>query len=540
LRLLKRVILPIRIALYVGLPLLTVPRWADLGIDPIYLFAITTIGIACFPEERPGVALLVISGSMLGWLSLIKFTFCLYCIFALLAIAAAHLFRKRLGPIGIVFGSSAASFLTAWLLTGQSISNIGPWFQHSAQIASGYSSAMSGVPEDSDLVLGVFTCLCLIGLLLLHWRGSKEPLTQMPGICLLGTGIFLAWKEGFVRAHSHVVVFLLYAFFIAATMPAFLRVSWEKRFLFFPLTAATLVFALVPFTMQHTTFVTAIRAGAIPKLTDTFTALFAPAEFKRRLEAHLESMRRAARLPRIAAIVGDAPVGVLNYDQDVALLNGFNYRPHPVFQNYCAYTPELQRLNSVFFDSEEAPEYVLWRYGTIDWRFPTLDDGQIVLRILDSYLPVTKEDKYILWRRNALGGHGYALNSQAEVKGSLGQWIPIPNQATWLKIELHETRFGTVRTFLCRASAPGIDIRLENGQALRYRLLPGNALSGFVVNPLLYSEADLVLPFLKEGKPLRVTAVRVYSKKWCFDDSVRFEMEKIEGIPALRCNPDTN
>ena len=390
-------------------------------------------------------------------------------------------------------------------------------------------------------MLGVLICLCLIGLLLVHWRGSKDPLAQTPGICLLGAGIFLAWKEGFVRADNHVVTFLLYAFFIAATMPAFLRVSWEKRFLFFLLTAATLVFALVPFTMQYTTFVAAIRVGAIPKLTDTFTALFTPAEFKRRLEAHLESRRRAALLPRMAAIVGDAPVGVLNYDQDVAILNGFNYRPHPVFQDYSAYTPELQRMNSVFFDSEEAPEYVLWRYGTIDLRFPTLDDGQIVLRILDSYLPVTKEKEYVLWRRNALRGHGYSLNRQAEIKGSLGQWIPIPNNATWLKIELHETRFGTVRKFLCRASVPCIDIRLEDGQTLRYRLLPGNAFSGFVVNPLLQSEADLVLPFLKEGKPIRVTGARVCSKnRWFFDDSVRFVMEKIEGIPALRCDPDTN
>ena len=540
-RLLERVILPVRIALYVGLPLLTVPHCADLGIDPIYLFAITIVGITCFPEERPGVAWLVISSSLLGVLSLIKFTFCLYGLFALLTLAAAHLIRRRPGPIGILLGSSLASFIAAWWFAGQHMANIGPWFQHSAQVASGYSSAMSIAPPNSDVVLGILIWLCLTGLLLVHWHGSREPLAQTPRICLITAGIFLAWKEGFVRADNvHVVVFLLYAFLMAATMPALLRMSGERRSLSLLLTAATMIFALAPFAMQDSAFVAAIRNDAVPRLGDTFTALFAPARFKHRLETQLESMCLTVRLPQIAAMVGNAPVGVLGCYQDIAILNGFNYRPHPVFQGYSAYSPELQRLNSLFFDSAEAPEYVLWRYETIDRRFPTLDDGQIVLRILNAYSPVAREGDFILWRRNALRDQGYALIRQDEIRGSLGQWMPVPAHATWLKVELDETWFGAVKRFFCRASVPGIDVRLEDGQTKSYRLLPGNALAGFVVNPLLYSEADLVLPFLKEGKPLRVTAVRVYSKKWSFDDSVRFEMEKIEGIPALRCDPGSN
>ena len=97
-----------------------------------------------------------------------------------------------------------------------------------------------------------------------------------------------------------------------------------------------------------------------------------------------------------------------------------------------------------------------------------------------------------------------------------------------------------MRTFLYRASVPWMDIRLENGRTLRYRLLPGNALSGFLVNPLLQSEDNLVHPFLKQGEPIRVTDARVCSNNGgCFDDSVHFEMKQIEGIPALQCDPNT-
>jgi hypothetical protein len=345
--------------------------------------------------------------------------------------------------------------------------------------------------------------------------------------------MFLAWKEGFVRADYHVVVFFLYAFLVASTMPALLRVGSKRQFLLLPLTAATLVFAQIPFTLQYTSYLSSIRMGALPKLTDTFTALFAPAEFKRQLEVSLESMRETARLPQIAAMVVDAPLGVLNYNQDVAILNGFNYRPHPVFQNYSAYTPELQSLNLAFFDSEAAPEWILWRFGTIDRRFPTLDDGQIILRILDAYVPVTQEKECILWRRKAPSGRGYSLNRPIEVRSALEQWIPIPNQATWLKLELHETWFGAAREFLCRASVPRLDVRLEDGQTMHYRLPPGYASSGFVVNPLF--------PFFHEGKPVCVTGVRVCSlNRWCFDNAVRVSMQKIEGIPELQFEAGDN
>jgi len=536
---LGRIALSIRIALCVALPWLTVALCGDSVIDPIYLFAITAFGTACLPEERSAFWLLIVSGTVLGWLCLIKFTFCLYGIWALLVITAAQLFRGRPWPAGAVLGSAVMSFLAGWMLAGQNIFNIGLWFKHSMQIATGYSSAMSFPPTTSILIPGVLTGLCLLGLLLLHWQRSTKAWAQTPGICLLAAGIFLAWKEGFVRAdNTHVAVFLLYAALIAVTMPAFLGVARERRVLFLPLTVATVAFALVPLAMPESTFVAAIKAGAISKLTDTFTALFRPAAFKHRLEANLESRRSKVLLPQIAAVVGNAPVGVLNYDQDVAILNGFNYRPHPVFQDYSAYTPELQQLNSVFFSSAKAPGYVLWRYGTIGLRFPTLDDGRIILSILDSYSPVIKEGEYVLWKRNSPQSRGYSLVNRNTIHALLGQWIPIPADAAWIRIELHETWFETVRKFFYQALLPAIEVRLEDGRTAIYYLPPGNARSGFIVNPLLDSEIDLVLPSLNQGKPGRVTAVRVYARRWCFYNSVRYVVEKIEGIPALEYEPD--
>ena len=532
-RFLERIPLLVRIVLCLGLPWLTTPRCGDLGIDPVYLFAITIIGIAILPGEHPGILLLVILGAALGCLSLIKFTFCLYCIFVLMTAVVANLLRRRWKPGMIVIGSSVASFLGAWLLAHQNISNIGRWFQHSMQIASGYSAAMAIPPPASKQILGILIGLCLAGLLFCCWLAAKKSLEHIPKICLLAVGIFLAWKEGFVRADLHVIVFWIYAFLAAAMMSAFFRVSWNQNSLFLPLTLMTMILALVPFALQGSPFMAAAKNGIVPRLTDTITAVFTPFKFKHRLEAHLDSMREAVRLPQIAAIVGAAPVGVLNYDQDVAILNGFNYHPHPIFQNYSAYTPELQRINSAFFDSGAAPEFVLWRFGTIDFRFPTLDDGRIILRLLADYSPVIKEDKYVLWKRNAARGHGYSITGSNKIAGFSNQWIPIPANATWLEIELRETWLGRLEKFLCRESLPIIDVRLTNGQIINYHLPPGDASSGFIVNPLLYPDADLTFPFSAQNKPISVIAVKVRLDRWYFDDSILFDAQKIEGVLTL-------
>src|SRR5262249_34379829 len=111
-----------------------------------------------------------------------------------------------------------------------------------------------------------------------------------------------------------------------------------------------------------------------------FLRVHTPGHLQLDLEHQLESMRDKADLPKIRAVVGGDAIDALNLDQDAAVLNGLNYKPHPVFQNYSAYTPALQRLNAEFFKSKP-PQYLLWRTGSIDGRFPTLDDGEVLLTI---------------------------------------------------------------------------------------------------------------------------------------------------------------
>ena len=531
LRFLRRTSWPVRVILCIALPFLTAPRSCDLGLDPVYLFAITLFGMICLAEEKTPISLLVISGCMLGLLGLVKFTFCLYCVVVLVAVVVGNCARGDGKRAGIIFFSALASFAMAWTLAGQSFGNIGLWFYRSLQIVSGYSSAMSIPTLPANVLSGGLIFLCLVVMLVMPGRNGRV-FAQIPKIGVIAPGIFLAWKEAFDRADAtHVMVFLIYAILLSATMPAFSQMIWRRRRAFLPWTVVTWALAGFACVVQQPDFVIAVKMEFGPCYQDKFTALLNPTQYRSGLEAYLADRQDAVSLPQIASAVGDAPLGVLGYNQEVAILNGFNYRPHPVFQGFSAYLPALQKLNSDFYASSNAPELVLWRFETLDHRFPTLDEGMVLLTMLRDYLPVTRQGEFVLWKRKAKAGLPFQFSNLQQTTSSLGEWVSLPDTAAWLKLDLQPDWPGKIREFFYQATVPVIEIRLADGSTESYQLTPGSARSGFVINPLLVTTADPALTALGRSKPKKVTAMRVLAPGGFLP--VRIVIESIEGVPAL-------
>jgi len=529
---LRRTPWSVRVIFCIALPLLTAPRSCDLGLDPVYLFAITLFGMSCLTEERAPVSILVLSGCLLGLLGLVKFTFCLYCIVVLVAVAVGNCARGDGKRAGVLFFSAMVSFAMAWALAGQSFGNIGPWFYRSLQIVSGYSSAMSLPTFPANVMTGGLIFLCLIAMLVMHGRNGRFFLAQLPKIGVIAPGIFLAWKEAFDRAdYTHIMVFLIYAVLLSAMMPAFSRMVWRRRLAFLPWTVATWALAGFACFAQQPDFVTAVKKEFGPRYNDLFTALLDPPHYRSSLEAYLASRRATVALPQIASAVGDAPLGVLGYNQEVAILNGLNYRPHPVFQGFSAYTPALQKLNSDFYASTNAPELVLWRFETLDHRFPTLDEGIVLLTMLRDYLPVTRQDDFVLWKRKEKAGLPFQFSDLPQTTSPLGEWVSLPDVPIWLKLDLQSDWLERMREFFYQATMPVIEIRLADGSTKSYQLTPGSARSGFIINPLFNTTADAALTALGKITPRRVTAMRVLATGGFLP--VGIVMKKIEGIPAL-------
>jgi hypothetical protein len=551
--LLARVPKAIRLPVYAALPLLTVPACSNLGFDSFHFLAITLLGILCLPGERPGVLRLTTTGLVFAVLSLIKFTFCIYSVFAVLAIATAN--GKAWRNTAILIGSSVLSLAGICSWSGQSLWNVFLYVASSTEMAAGYSAAMGLAPNQWDSIIGIALLICLLALVLTTWLGSANWRERTDRAAIVCAGIFLAWKEGFVRADVHVVVFLVYSFFLGALLPALFGFDWVAEELnewenilsarvgnvllrrrARALTFGCLFFSLTPFALFNGDFKAAVQRGLLAKTSDTFSAFIRPATYRLDLERQLESMRDKAELPKIRALVGGDAIGALNLDQDAAILNGLNYKPHPVFQNSSAYTPALQRLNAEFFKSKP-PQYLLWRTGSIDGRFPTLDDGEVLLTVLTSYSPVTNENGFLLWKCKAAAEKPYSLANKHEVSVSLNQWVMLPREPTWLQIECEQTLFGAVQSFFSRCSETRLEVQLDNGGTRSYRLLPGNARYGFVVSPFLYNH-DQLLAANANTNSLRIVSARVHvANERAVAPSIRFVTHTIHGVWALSPEP---
>ena len=551
--LLARVPKAIRLPIYAALPLLTVPACSDLGFDSFQFLAITLLGILCLPTERPGVLRLTTTGLVLTVLSLIKFTFCIYAVFAVVAVATAN--GKAWKNTAILVGSSVVSLLGLCSWSGQSLWSIFLYVAGSTEMAAGYSAAMGLAPNHWDSIIGIGLLAFVVALVFTTWLGSPNWRERTHRVAIVAAGLFLAWKEGFVRADMHVVVFLVYSFFLAALVPALLGLDWvaeeldeRENILSAPvgnmllrrraraLMFGCLFFALIPFVLFKPDFKAAVQNRVVAKSSDTFSAFIRPATYKLELERQLESMREKADLPKIRALVNGDAIDALNLDQDAAILNGLNYKPHPVFQNYSAYTPALQRLNAEYFKSKP-PQYVLWRSGSIDGRFPTLDDGEVLLAVLSSYSPVTNENGFILWKCRSLTEKPYTLANKHEISVSLNDWVRIPGEPTWLQIECEQTLFGAVQSLLSRCSETRLEVQLDNGGTRSYRLLPGNARYGFVISPFLHSY-DQLLTSDANTNCARIVAARVrVANERAVAPSVRFVTHTIQGVWGARPEP---
>ena len=148
---------------------------------------------------------------------------------------------------------------------------------------------------------------------------------------------------------------------------------------------------------------------------------------------------------------GGSSVDVFGFHQAHALLNGLNYRPRPVFQSYAAYNSQLARLNEEFYQSKEAPDYVLFELAGIEHRFPALDDGLALRTILANYAPVTSEKEFLLLKRRNSPVPRLKLLQAGSVKS--GERLDVgkyPEQNLWLEMDVKPTWWGRAVKFIYR------------------------------------------------------------------------------------------
>jgi hypothetical protein len=224
-----------------------------------------------------------------------------------------------------------------------------------------------------------------------------------------------------------------------------------------------------------------------------------------------KNLRAEDRLFEITQRVGQASVDVFNFRQGAALLNGLNYHPRPIIQSYSAYTPDLLRANLDFYRSANRPSYVLFCLETIDGRFPTLDDAVLLPYILANYQPVLQEHRFLLMKRTP--GPPENVTYDRVYSGSLdiGQKLDMTtwnNSPLFLRVNTSPTLLGRILSFLYQPPAYKLEVELDEGGKRDFRFIRGMASQGFLVNPLLENNPD-VLDLLSGESQKKIRSVAI-------------------------------
>jgi len=232
-------------------------------------------------------------------------------------------------------------------------------------------------------------------------------------------------------------------------------------------------------------------------------------------------------------VIGNESVDVINYLQLAAVINNMNYQPRPVFQGFVVYTPALQRLNEEYFQSARRPHFVMLCQQATDGRFPALEDSAALNYVLNNYVPVGRDGRFLILRQQTAEDaelhpvHEETLRFGEEL--NLRPWVSGP---LFMSVEIHPSLLGRAVTILYQQH-PLYMLVSRNQQEERYRIVPSMAVRPFLVSPLLNTNLDAINLYTSQpGKELEsVTFERPARASFEFGDLVHVRLYAAPAFP---------
>jgi hypothetical protein len=427
----------------------------------------------------------------------------LVALILLIALLGARAGRRRIVAYVAIF---IAEVLVLWLATGQSLGDLPAFVGHTIEISSGYSSAMLRSTDVAPwkvtvaVIAAIASGLALVGAAWL-WGGdgpaddpaagsdravAPDRARRWAGVAIAALVYFEIYKEGVVRIDAgHLTVL----FANAAVVWVAVGLSGRRRRLM--LAGAAIVFAIslpVRPAGLETQFdpVSNVRFAV-----DQARDLFSPGRRDTLIGFGRAAMESSYGLaPQGLAALHGHTVAVEPWEIGAAWAYELDWRPLPVFQNYSAYTPALDRLNAEAVEDPDGPERLL-RHNTevvqpefptadLDDRFLGWDPPEQARAVLCNFAPVWEDERWQVLGRVAdrcrperrLGSVSAAAGEAVRVP------TPGPGEVVFARIAgAGVSGLERVQTLLFHAASRHAVV---NGDT-RYRLVPETADDGLLM-----------------------------------------------------------
>jgi hypothetical protein len=384
----------------------------------------------------------------------------------------------------------AAQLLVLWLATGQSLGDVPAFVSHTIQISSGYSSAML---RSTDVASWKVTAASLaataltVALVVAAWRAPwRDRRSRWAGAVLVALTAFAIYKEGIVRVDAgHLTVLFANACVLWIAVGFGVGRRWWVPAI------AVVVFAVsLPLrpagTQENLNFLSNLRFAA-----EQAHALVSPGRRAVVMEEGRQGMEGTYALePGALAALRGRSVAVEPWEIGAAWAYGLDWRPLPIFQNYSAYTPTLDRLNAEMVESPDGPERLLrenqlavdaeFPSADLDDRFAGWDPPEQARAVLCNFTPLWEDERWqVLGRVPDRCGPEREVESVSAAAGE-AVTVPTPGPGEVVFARVHGAGVSgleRVQTFLFHAASRHATV---NGET-RYRLVPETAGDGLLL-----------------------------------------------------------
>jgi hypothetical protein len=441
--------------------------------------------------------------------SLVKFTNLVLCLALVTLAGGLELWtRRRAAAVRVPF-IFLAMFLLGWVLCGQSLANLPAYFHSSWEISQGYQDVMGFSCPPRQLYVGLITLVLIVTYAALNFATHGDRVRSFALSAGVGAFIYLNWKHGFIRADGHQIGFYYAALTLAVTGPLLLEESARLRVVKKALLTAIAAASLIGMEFVLPGVVRGALGGAQYEIDRNVSFFLGQSHTRELYDVRLRGERDGAEMLKTKALVGQASVDVLGFEQSVALFNGFNYQPRPVFQGYSAYTPYLSRVNHEYYASDRAPEFVLFKLQTLDGRLHTMDDPLSLRVLIQRYTYLFTEQGFTVWQRKP-GPFDAADFEPVPVRTAtvrVGQKLDLAELSTqnlWVEIDYRFSLVGKLRRFFFKPPLVQLRITDDRGFETVHRLPQPIGRAGFMLNPV----TDDLLEFMRAagGEPKRRAA----------------------------------
>lgn len=424
------------IAILITLFVVTQARWVETSV------AVPLLASLLIVERRPGNRMLLafaLAGGVFAGIELFVKLSHGPVIFAVLLLGLAGA-RAGGARIAAFVGVTAVSGTGAWLIAGQSLDHLPTFLGNTIQVVAGYSEAMSlyGYPVWYSVLVAAAALACLAWT---AWGSYPDRRAQLFTSLIVVVAAFSFYKQAVVRIdRPHIAIFFALAALIWVAVPP------RRGFAPVSLVGLVLLTGASMFASGGVNTSSLNLPGNAANMVRETRVAFSPDRQRSTIAVDREAMQSRYFLPpALQSRLEGQRVSVDPWEAAAVWAFEYEWSPVPVFQNYSAYTTELDELNAEAIARPSGPNRVLRHRGLeldhpgngLDDRFLAWDPPAQAIATLCHFRPVASSLFWQVLVRTPMrcGPEVYS----GTVEASFGEEVrvpePRPNEVVAVRIK---------------------------------------------------------------------------------------------------------